>query len=112
MLVDGFGVDGCAVWRKPHQLVLAAVDLEAAMVREGRVEEPERMRKLEMLSHFELVAASDAPSCRGPLADPVERQYGGFVKWAREERAGSVALVVVHEQQRRFRLLRQAIADH
>ena len=56
------------------------------------------MGKLEMVRQFDPVAPSDAPGCRRPFADAVERQDGGFFEWTREERAGSMAFVMVHEQ--------------
>ena len=63
VLVDGIGVDRCAVRREPHQLVLAAVDLEAAVVGEGRVEQPERMRET-------AGGASARSCCRGRCPRP------------------------------------------
>ncbi len=49
VLVDRLPVDGPAVGGQAHQLVFAAVDLEAAVIGESRVEQPERMRELEMV---------------------------------------------------------------
>jgi hypothetical protein len=60
-----------AVGREPHQLVLAAVDLEAAVVGERRVEQAERVREADLLQQAqrlpsptptEVVAHSPTPS--------------------------------------------------
>ena len=104
-------VDGPAVRRQPHQLVFAAVDLEPAVVGEGRVEQPERVRKLHLLRQLDRVAAADADRGRRPLADAVERQDGGLVERAREERAGGMALVVIREDDRRLDACAQALPD-
>ena len=112
MLADRLGVDGRAVGGQAHELVLAAVDLEPAVVGEGRVEEPQRVRELQVLPQVERVAPPDAPGRRRPLTDAVQGEHGRFVEGAREEGAGRVALVVIHEQERRARLLRQTAPDH
>ena len=46
----------------------------------------------------DLPAMSDRRGGRGPFPDAIERENGGFVEWARKERAGGVALVVLGEQ--------------
>ena len=102
VLRDQVVVDGPAVGREAHQLVFAAVDLEAAVVGERGIEQPERVRKLQLLRQLDLVAAPDAQRRRAPLADAVERQDGRFVERAREKRARRVALVVIGEDERRL----------
>src|SRR5262249_26560835 len=98
ILVNRFSERGEA-----HKLVLAAFDLETAVIRERRVEQAERVRKLEMLRQLDLVPAPDAHRRRAPLADAVERENGGLVVRARKKRARRVALVVIGENERRFR---------
>ena len=45
MVVDGLDVLWVSIRREPHDLVLAGIDLEAGVVGEGRVKEPERVRE-------------------------------------------------------------------
>ena len=110
MLRDQVPVDRAAVRRQSHQLVLAAVHLEAAVVGECGVQQPERMRKLQLACQRDLVAPPDAQRRRAPLADAVEGQDRGLVERARKERARGVALVMVGEDERRLRRRRRALA--
>ena len=50
LLEDQVGVPRLAVGGQAHQLVLAGVDLEAAEVGEGRVEQAERVGKVELVA--------------------------------------------------------------
>ena len=49
MVQDALREFRLAVGREPHHLVLAGVDLEAGVIGEGRVEQAERMRKVDLL---------------------------------------------------------------
>ena len=101
MLRDEVAIDRPAVRREAHQLVFAAVHLEAAVVRERGVQETERVGELELAREGDPVAAAHAHRRRRPFADAVEREDGRFVERAGEERARGVALVVVGEHDRR-----------
>src|SRR5712692_106439 len=70
------------------------------------------MGKLEMLAQFDPVAPSHSPGGGRPLAYAVERKNRRFFKRRREESAGGMALVMVHKEQWRARISRQAPADH
>ena len=43
------GVFRLAIGREPHQLVLAGIDLEAGVIGEGGIEQPERVREMQLL---------------------------------------------------------------
>src|ERR1035441_9567403 len=60
------------------------------------------MRELELLPQVKLVALALAEGRRAPLAHAVDGQDGRGLKWAREECAGGVALVVVREDKTRL----------
>ena len=100
-LEDQVRVDRPAVGGQAHQLVLAAVDLEAAVVGERRVEQAERVGELDVVDQADAVPLADAEGGRAPLADAVEREDRRLVERAGEEGAGGVALVVVGEDQPR-----------
>ena len=53
LLPDEIGVLRLAVGSEAHELVLATVDLEAAVVGEGRVQEADGVRELELREHLE-----------------------------------------------------------
>ena len=97
--VDQIHVLRLAVRGETHDLVLARVDLEAGVVREGRVEETERVGPVDLLEDLDIVAPADADRGRGPLADAVHRQERRFLERRRKERARRVRLVVLGIQQ-------------
>ena len=89
-------VDRPAVGRQAHQLVFAAVDLEAAVVSECRVKQPERVRKLR---------GGAVSSIRLPRPTPIvvvlhsptpsSVRIAASSNGTREKGAGRMALVVV-----------------
>ena len=87
------------VGREPHDLVLAAVDPEARVIGEGRVEQPQRMGKAQLLDHLERRAPADGDRRRRPFPDPVQRQHQRLVEGRGIEGAGRVAVVMPGEQQ-------------
>jgi hypothetical protein len=94
LAADGVGEARLAVGREPHQLVLAGVDLEAGEVGEGRVEEPERVRELDLLEDLQPLALADADRRRRPLADAVEGEHRRLGEGRGVEGGGGVRLVV------------------
>ncbi len=96
---DQLLVDRPAIGGQPHQLVLAAVDLEAAVVGEGRVEQAERVGELDVIEQADAVPLANADRRRAPLAHPVEGDDRRLVEGAGEERAGGMAFMVVGEDQ-------------
>src|SRR5262249_53996072 len=100
-----------AVRRQTHQLILAAVHLEPAVVREGRVKQAKRMRKLEMMRQPNPVPGADAERRRAPLAHAVERQNRGLVERAGKERARGVTLMMIGEDNRSLRRAAESVSD-
>ena len=101
MTRDQILVERPAVRRESHQFVFAAVHLEAAVIRERRIQKTERVRELDVTVQLDPVAAADAERGRAPLADAVERQDRRFLERTRKKGAGGVALVMVGEHDRR-----------
>ena len=97
LLDDHVAIDRLAVRRQAHQLVLAAVDLEAREVGHRRVQETEGVREAQLLHHLETIAPAHGDRAGGPLADAVQGEDGRLLEGRREERAGPVRLVVGHE---------------
>ena len=95
MLQNEIAVHWLAKGSQAHQLVFAAVHLEAAVRGEGGVEQAERMRKLEVVGQLDAIASAHSHSRGAPFADAVERENGRRIKWRWEERTGGMALVVV-----------------
>ena len=56
-----------AIGRQAHDLVLAGVDLEAGVVGERRIEQPERVREVDLLQHLELVALAPGRATSSPI---------------------------------------------
>ena len=65
------GENGLSVRREPHQLVLATVDLEAAVVRERAIQKPEGMRISDLLEDLHALAAADAEAGCSPFAHAI-----------------------------------------
>ena len=97
LLHDQIVVPGLAIRGQPHQLVLARIDLEPGEVREGGIEQAERMWEIQLVAQFHLVAAADAETGGGPFADAVHRQDGRLLKGRWEECAGRMRFVVFGE---------------
>ena len=55
------------------------------------------MRKVHLVAEFDPVAAPRAQAGRGPFADAVDREQGGFLERRGEERARGVRLMVFGE---------------
>ena len=91
-----------AVGGQAHQLVLARIDLESAVIGEGRVEHAGRVRKVELVREIDAVAAAGAVAGGGPLAHAVDGKNGGFFERRGKEGAGRVRLVVLGEDESLF----------
>src|SRR5439155_17148711 len=81
LVVDKIDVFRLAVWREPHQLVLAGIDPKADEMGKSRIEQTDRMREAHFSEQLDAVAAPDAIGCGRPFTDAVEGQNGGFLEW-------------------------------
>ena len=80
-----------AIGREPHDLVLAGIDLEAGVIGEGRIEQAERMREMDLLGDGEIAAAPDAGRTRGPFADAVHGEHRRLIERRRIEGGSRMA---------------------
>src|SRR5262249_47591087 len=71
----------------------------SGVVRERRVEQAERVRKVDLLRHLEPVAQAETDRGRRPFSDDVHGEDGGSFERRREEGARGVALVVLGEEE-------------
>ncbi len=109
LVQDQIHVLRLAVGRQAHDLVLARVDLEAGVVGEGGVEQPEGIRPMELLVQLDIVASAHAERGRGPLAHPVHGEDRRLLERGGEEGARRVGLVVLGEQD--LALVVEGVAD-
>ena len=100
LLHDPVEVDGLPVGGEAHHLVLGAVDLEAEVVGEGAVEEPQAVREADLLEHRDVGALADAVGRRRPLADAVHGEDRRLLEGGGQEARGGVAHVVLGEEDR------------
>ena len=91
LVQDQLGVFRLAIGGQPHDLVLAGIHLESEIVSQGRVEQAERMREMDLARDLEILALADAGRGGRPLADTVERQYRSLLERRGIEGAGGVA---------------------
>ena len=99
LVEDHPGVARLAVGRKPHQLVFARIDLEAGVIGERGVQQPERMGEMDLLDDLEPVVAPERERAGRPLSDAVQRQYRGRGVRRRKKGAGGVAQMMLAEDQ-------------
>src|SRR5579864_435500 len=70
-LVNLFYIQRPPVGRQAHDLILAIVDGKAEIVREGAVEQSQRMGELNLLKYFDAAVFSTTVSSCGPLTHPI-----------------------------------------
>ena len=102
---DRVGVDGLAIGREPHQLVFARIHLEAAVIGEGGIKQPQRMREADLPQRCEPAPLPQPGRSGGPFPHPIHAEHGRFLKGAGVEGGAGVGKVVLREEQ-----LRQAAA--
>ena len=100
LLHDAVEVHGLPVGGEAHHLVLGAVDLEAEVVGEGAVEQPQAVREADLLEHRDVGAPADAEGGGGPLADAVHGEDRRLLEGGGQEARGGVAHVVLGEEDR------------
>ena len=95
---DQIGVARLAIGRQPHQLVLAGIDLEPAVIGDGAVEQAERMRVMDLPQrrHGAVVAGGDCR--RRPFADPVCDNDRRLAERRGVERGSGVRQVVIDKK--------------
>ena len=99
MLEDQVPVDRLPVRGQTHQLVFAAVDLEAAIVGKRRIQQAQRVGERDVVDQADAIPFADTVGGRAPLADPVQGHDRRPVEGAREKRAGGMALMMIGEDQ-------------
>src|SRR5687767_9924009 len=69
------------------------------------------MRKLQVLSQLDLVAAAHAPGGRAPFANAIQGEDGGLGKGAGKERARRMTFVMIRKQEPTLELPIHAVSD-
>ena len=106
-LADLLDARGLPVWREPHHLELVAVVEEPEVLRDGRVEHPERVREVRPVDDVEVAAPPLRERRRDEVAEPVNGRDGGLVERRAEKGAGEVGGVVLDVVDRRERRPRE-----
>src|ERR1035437_8949160 len=68
------------------------INAEAAVVRERGIDQSERVRKAQLLQHFDFTSAPVTDGCGRPFADAVNRENRRLIIRRRIKRAGCVRL--------------------
>src|SRR6185295_8941699 len=74
MVQDRLHERGLPVRREPHDLVFAGVDLESGVIGERRIEQADRMGKMDLLVYLEIAATTLCERGRRPFPHSVHRQ--------------------------------------
>src|SRR5690606_38018198 len=101
VLANDVDVAGLAVRREAHQLVLARIDLEAGVISESRIQQPEGMRKIDLPERLQLAPVTEPCGRRRPFPDAVHAEDGRGLERARVERRSRMRLMVRREEQGR-----------
>ena len=83
-----FDKNEVAIWRQTHDLVLALINLKAEIACDGAVEEPERMREVNLLKSVDLRPMTVAVRRRRPIADSICSKNGRFFETGKVIRTG------------------------
>ena len=89
---------GIAVRGKPHQLVLAGVDPEAQEVGEGRVQEADRVREVQLAEDGQPVLMPVANRSGRPFPHPIDGHHRRLGEGRRIEGARRVGKMVLGEE--------------
>ena len=84
-----------AVRREPHHLILVAVLGEAEVLREGEIEESQRMGEVDPVHDVELLVPPHRPRGAYKISEPVDRADRGLLERRHVERAGQVRRVML-----------------
>ena len=99
LVADKRGIFRLAVGRQPHQLVFTRIDLEAGVVGESRIEQAQRVGKMNLADDGKVLAAAERRRCRGPFAHAIHRQDQRLLEGRRIESAGGMAQVMLGKQE-------------
>ena len=80
MVENAAGIFRLPIRREAHELVLAGIDLEAGVVGEGGIEQPERVRKMDLRKHLEVMPAAERRRSGRPLAHAIHGQHQGLLE--------------------------------
>src|SRR6266487_3739502 len=94
---DLFGKPGLPIGGEAHHLVLVSVLGEAQELREGRIENAQRMRERDGASYLYLISLPQSPHHTAEIAESVDGDDSGFLKGRCEECAGKVRTVMLDE---------------
>src|SRR5215831_21082288 len=85
------------VRRKAHHLVLARVDAKSDVLGECAIQEPEGMRKADVMCQLEMVAPTPSQRRRGPLSNAVEGEDSCLPERRGKKCTGCVRFVMISE---------------
>ncbi len=92
---------GLAVGREPHHLVFVAEAEEAEVLRDGGVENPQRVREEDAVEHLDAIAAAARQHRRHEVAEAVDGEQRRLLERRAEEGGGEVREVVLDGNERR-----------
>src|SRR3989338_5273003 len=110
MVQDRLGVDGLPVRRQSHQFILAGIDPKTKIVGKRRVQEPERVRKMDLRVDLHAVSLPGTKACRRPLSHAVDGEEGGAFKRRGVERGRGMGLMMFGKKYRT--LVLERLLDH
>jgi hypothetical protein len=85
-----------AVGRQAHHLVFIAEVRKAKVLCERRIEDPERMRKVDASIDPDPVAASHPPGRAGKIAKAIHRQHHRFLEGRHQIGRGQMGQMMFH----------------
>ena len=77
MVFDLIDVLGLAIGGQAHQFVFAGIDLETAVVGEGRIQQPKGMGEVDFPQRLEAAALTKPGRSGGPFTNPIHAKHSG-----------------------------------
>ena len=84
-----------------HHLIFALIDLKPEKGRKGAIEQPQGVRKANLLVHLDVGSLADPKTGSGPFADAIDGEDRGLLKRGTEKRTRRMGEVVLAKEQLR-----------
>src|SRR5690242_18994944 len=98
MVIDGFDIFRLAIRSEAHDLVFARIDFESRVIRKGRVQQSDRVRKWNFPQRRQGVPFTEPSGGRRPFSDSVHAQDRGLLIRRGKKGGGCVRLMVLAKE--------------
>src|SRR6516164_4655575 len=98
MVENCIHMPGLAVRGEPHQFVFPRIHLETCVVRESRIQHPQRVWESHFMTERNPVSTPDPDRAGSPFPDRIQSQDSSLFERGGEERTRGMGLVMIHKR--------------